>query len=154
MPNYTTSEYVYFLSSSPVSANSFTYGSSVDQIGDIEFVDDDNSGTASAGDTWGDPSITYSGYTVTVGGEDFAVFQQDDGVGGYVYYIPHDGQISATDFTSPISLTPNANATVVNCFLEGTQVASDSGSVTVETLKIMDKVENEDGVPVPVKWIG
>ena len=154
MPNYTTSEFVYLLAGSPVSANSFTYGSSVDQIGDIEFVDGDYSGTASAGDTWGDPSITYSGYTVTVGGEDFAVFQQDDGVGGYIYYIPHDGQISASDFTSPISVTPNANATVVNCFLEGTQVASGSGSVTVETLKIGDKIEHEDGVPVPVKWIG
>ncbi|MBC9209812.1 Hint domain-containing protein [Roseomonas aerophila] len=58
--------------------------------------------------------------------------------------------------------TPQPNGTIPEnngnsyylCFLEGTLIATPSGQVCVETLRIGDTILTQDGKVVPVRWLG
>lgn len=49
---------------------------------------------------------------------------------------------------------PNDGNSYYLCFLEGTLIATPSGDVPVETLRIGDPVVTHDGRVVPVRWLG
>ena len=114
-------------------------------------VDNDNSDSASMGDYWLYNGFQYTGYTVTVDGEEYAVFS-------YTYtdalYIPHNGELSVEDFSSGMEATYDTDADVANCFLAGTLIATRDGEVAVQELKVGDTVRTQSGRDVAVKWVG
>lgn len=118
---------------------------------DGTFVDADDSNTATMGDYWIYNGFSYTGYTVTIDGEDYAVFSYnytDD------LYIPHNGELSADDFTSGMDATYDTDAEVANCFLTDTQIATPGGDVAVQDLKVGDLIRTETGRDAAVKWVG
>jgi hypothetical protein len=83
-------------------------------------------------------------------------------------YSSGDGFV-ATLVTGPFPLgdywftnTPQPNGTIAEnngnsyylCFLEGTLIATPSGQVCVETLRIGDTILTQNGKFVPVRWLG
>ncbi|MDG1529855.1 MAG: Hint domain-containing protein [Paracoccaceae bacterium] len=98
----------------------------------------------------------YSGYTIRISGDDYAMFT--NGYGSY--FIPYFNDVNdlsglhgaAVNF--PITQS-GENAVVVNlCFLGGTMIATPDGERLVENLAIGDMVRTADGQDVAVKWLG
>jgi hypothetical protein len=115
--------------------------------------DRDGSGTATPGDDWSGVSIPYSGFTVEIGGETYALFQVASTP--TTFYIPHQGELTASSLASPVAVTEDSDAEVFNyCFAEGTRIATPAGAVAVEALGIGDPVLTADGRVVAVKWVG
>ncbi|MEO1140581.1 MAG: Hint domain-containing protein [Pseudomonadota bacterium] len=106
-------------------------------------------------DYYDDPNIGYSGTTITIDGNEYAVFF-DSGAG--ISYIPYDSSIDdISGSTNTAAWTINAtgdDAVVSNCFLTGTLVATPEGERAVENLSIDDLIETTSGDAVKVKWIG
>jgi hypothetical protein len=116
-------------------------------------VGDDNADTAT--DYYVNPGVPYTGYTININGNDYAIFQSVNG-----YEVPYFNSVedlsslNATAVTQTITQT-GENAVVVNlCFLGGTQIATPDGERLVEDLAIGDHVRTADGRDVVVKWIG
>ena len=152
MPNASTTEYISLASPTVTGGGTVTFDEAVNVTDyDGTFFDADNSGTATPGDYWIYNGFTYSGYTVNVNGEDYAAFE-------YTYtdalYIPHNGELSADDFTSGMAITQDADAEVANCFLTDTRIATPEGEVAVQDLKIGDMIRTESGREIAVKWVG
>lgn len=62
---------------------------------------------------------------------------------------------SSTAINSTIGFNPSINdVEIVPCFTLGTWIATPSGSVCVEDLKVGDLVLTKDRGPQPVRWIG
>lgn len=120
--------------------------------------DDDTSGTVNAGDYYDNPSLVYTGYTMTLNGNDYAVF--GPAVDGNAdYYIPYNSAVD--DLTvlagQPVSQSLVASGdgpSVVNCFLAGTWIDTPDGRRKVETLRNGDLVRTGDGRSVAVTWVG
>ena len=55
---------------------------------------------------------------------------------------------------SPTEDVNNLNFGNFECFLTGTHILTDKGEITVENLKIEDKVKTAEGKFEPIKWIG
>ena len=80
--------------------------------------DRDGSGTATPGDDWFGVSIPYSGFTVEIGGETYALFQVTSMPS--TFHIPHQGELTASSLASPVAVTEDSDAEVFNyCFAEG-----------------------------------
>ncbi|WP_435258061.1 Hint domain-containing protein [Thioclava sp. FR2] len=100
--------------------------------------------------------VYFSGWTVTINGNDYAVFSED--VTPWYFYIPFNSAIDdISGFTDPSQWTfqyVGENAVVANCFLTGTQIATPTGERKVEDLQIGDLILTALGDAIPVKWIG
>jgi hypothetical protein len=78
-----------------------------------------------------------------------------DGAGGYQQFL----QLSDTNLNPsgnpPYPVTVDQTGTfVVPCFVAGTRIATPSGEVAVERLRIGDMVLTPSGAAKPVKWLG
>ena len=104
------------------------------------------------GERYGSVNARYSGHTIEVDGETFAVFSTD--TASYIPYNPADG----------VDLTPLANggvttgymadnAIVFNCFATGTTILTPDGERAIETLQPGDRVMTHDGRSTPVIWV-
>ncbi|NKX44916.1 Hint domain-containing protein [Roseicyclus persicicus] len=149
MANVTTTKILLF-SNSTINADQLTFTNTVNLLQNNTAVDADNSGTATAGDYLTSTFVLYSQYTVNINGEDFAIFVS---ASTGELRIPHDGQLDNVVFTSPLDVTFNDNAQVVNCFAAGTRIRTPGGDRAVETLAAGDLVMTADGRSVPVKWL-
>ena len=101
------------------------------------------------------PSIPYSGYTIEINGNTYAIFEDTANVGSY--YIPYDSTFDDIDLADVPAFTTDKseNVTAQNfCFLGGTLIATPSGERAVETLEIGDMVRTAGGRDVVVKWVG
>ena len=105
-------------------------------------------------DDWGSGGATYNGL-LTVGGHTFMYFT--DGIGHFLAPVPQEGDLPQSDFPLSFDLSSVQSSpadTVFMCFAAGTLIATPSGEVAVETLKIGDSVLTARGRTVPVKWLG
>jgi hypothetical protein len=139
------------LSNASVGPTVLTHFGISQNVGDVLVRDTDSSGTATVGDYMQSTTTPYTGFTVTIEGRVYAVFQST--LSGNAF-IPHFGELTTSSVPSGYSVTANANAVVVNCFLEGTQIMTTNGERLVEALHIGDVVRTGAGAFLPVKWIG
>lgn len=105
----------------------------------------------------GGVNFNYSGYTVTIGGNVYAVFRNP--LDSTEFAIPYDstfddlnGQLTGSGSTT--DKTENTVPQNFQCFVTGTQIATPLGQRAVEDLKIGDEVTTADGRAVAVKWVG
>lgn len=122
--------------------------------GPITIIDEGDDGALDAGVDTADSGgpVFFSGYTITVGGTDFPVY--DDGTFAFVVT---DAVTNDTFSPSGVSNTFDASAPVADvyvCFAAGTQIATPEGDQSVETLAIGDLVITADGRRTAVKWLG
>ncbi|WP_435258033.1 Hint domain-containing protein [Thioclava sp. FR2] len=118
--------------------------------------DANTDGNIDSTDYFYDSTLPYSGYTVVINGNTYAVFVDNLVPGDF--YIPYDSSFDdISSFTDPNQWTfqnTGDNAVVANCFLTGTAIATLSGERKVEDLKIGDLILTADGSAIPVKWVG
>lgn len=121
-------------------------------------TDDNSSGQLDLGDFFAGGDWVYSGYTVTIGGNIFGIFENATLTG--VFAIPYSSTGATLTAASIDAATSGdfAEAEVatgaVNCFLTGTMIATPQGETTVEALGIGDEILTADGRTVRVKWVG
>ncbi|MFV1877231.1 Hint domain-containing protein [Nioella sp.] len=139
------------LSNASVSPAGLTHYGASQLVGDTLVKDLDVSGTASPGDYFGDSTTPYTGFTVTIGGNTYAVFQSTFSGNAF---IPHFGELSATSVPSGYPTTADSNASVVNCFLEDARIATPIGDMPIGALKIGGQVLTSEGATRAIKWIG
>ncbi|WP_165586942.1 Hint domain-containing protein [Pseudaestuariivita atlantica] len=114
-------------------------------------------GNIDAVDTWGSAAfqIDYSGYTIRLNGDDYAVFF-NGGAGYYIPYNSNETDLSGFDGVDPDTIgftaTPN-DAVVVNCFLTGTLIATPDGERAIETLEPGAHVTLADGTAATIRWV-
>jgi len=115
---------------------------------------DGNADTAT--DYFSNTGIPYSGYTIEINGNDYAIFAT--GTGYHIPYFDAVEDLSGLDGTAvnAADITQTGeNAVVVNlCFVGGTMIATPDGEQLVEELAIGDMVRTADGRDVAVKWVG
>jgi len=127
-----------------------------------QVVDGNSDGNADqAVDYYGDPGDSYTGWTITINGNDYAIFETTSASGLSAFYrIPFFNETEDLSgfFGQPVVgvfTFRGDNASVVNlCFMEGTQIATPSGTQPVDALKIGDAVTTADGRAVRITWIG
>lgn len=85
---------------------------------------------------------------------DAVVSQSADGTGLFVVSPAPYLLSAATDFPGSINTTTLNTADLVVCFGAGTQIATPTGEVRVETLAIGDLIRSASGQDIAVKWIG
>ena len=139
-------------------SSSFTYASATEFTGGPYLVNDDNSPVGIDSDDYlNTPTQPYIGwvYIHPVSGDEYAIFQS---VGDpNTYFIPHSGELTGhfAPGGATVSLTGRLTSTsAVNCFLEGTGIATDTGQTAVESLAPGDLIRTGDGRTIAVKWIG
>ena len=118
-----------------------------------DVVDVNDDGNMDIGQDWfAFEIVTFTGYTVELGGLDYGVFLQAPSI----YVIPFNTAVAdISGFTGPGSTSTRIdNADVANCFLTGTLIATPEGERAVETLAPGDLVTTADGRAVPVVWVG
>jgi Hint domain-containing protein len=71
----------------------------------------------------------------------------------YYYITNNQITIPASASASELTLTTE-NGDVGICFMQGTQICTPTGEVSVENLKIGDLVRTSDGHSIAVRWIG
>ncbi len=119
---------------------------------------DGNADAAPPADYYFDSAIPYSGFTISINGHDYAIFE--DTIAPGFYYVPYTSSfadLSGLDGTPITQVITNAgdNAGVANfCFMGGTLIATPKGERRVEDLCIGDFVMTSGGRAVPVKWLG
>lgn len=156
MTDFPTTQYIHITGS--ISGSSLTVSSIyADAAFSTSVFDDDNSGTASGGDYWAITDYQYTGFTVQLSGNDYALFESTSAPGNF--YLPHNGEIDYTDLgiTAPgqsFAVTANSNATVINCFTGDALIRTPRGEVRIDGLCIGEDVLTADGRAVPVRWIG
>ncbi len=102
-------------------------------------------------DYFGVPSLIFTGHTIEVEGETFAIFHF--GANHYIPYNPGDGVDLAPLANGGQSTGFMANnAIVFNCFATGTRIATPDGDKPIEMLRAGEKVLTHDGRSVPVIW--
>jgi len=112
-----------------------------------------NDGVLTQGsDTFSLNSSKFSGFYVSVGGQNYGIFLSSGGI----YSVPYDSAVS------DLSSVPNAGQTslfttslenAANCFLTGTQIATPDGERPIETLQPDDLVLTAEGTATPVLWV-
>ncbi|MEM6323999.1 MAG: Hint domain-containing protein, partial [Pseudomonadota bacterium] len=123
----------------------------------IDVIDENDDGNLDSGvDTWANGARVYSGYTININGNDYAIFGS-----GTSYNIPYDAAFDDLSvFASSLNpgtttTTENENGTAQNfCFLTGTRIATPSGQRAIETLNAGEMVLTQSGGAVPVLWLG
>ncbi|MFW2544443.1 Hint domain-containing protein [Primorskyibacter sp. 2E107] len=68
--------------------------------------------------------------------------------------VPAGMSVSDFSFPNPIDYASRQTDPFPTCFATGTEIATQCGSKTVETLEIGDMVATHGGSFVPVKWVG
>ena len=117
---------------------------------DITDVDDD--GLLDAGnDDYFSAGFTYTGYTITVSGVAYPVF---DTSGQYVVMLDQNGTTQNLIGASGTSDPYSAETAAYLCFAAGSLIATPEGEREVEHLQIGDRVTTQEGRAVSVKWIG
>jgi len=151
LANPILAEYLQF--SGTITGTSFDieFGSA-NFLGNLPVVDNDTSGTMSTGDYLSTPQVPYAGFTATINGNVYAVFE--DTVVAGTYYIPHQGELTPSDLPDPFNISFQPDVTVVNCFIEGTCIATVEGALRVEDLRPGDRLRLADGGTAPVRWVG
>ncbi|NPD20990.1 Hint domain-containing protein [Rhodophyticola sp. DY48A3-103] len=131
----------------------FIPGSNVNDVNS-----DGNADAAPPADHYFGPAFPYSGFTISINGHDYAIFE--DTLTPGIYYVPYTSSfadLSGLDGTAVTQVITNAgdNAGVANfCFMGGTLIAMPKGERRVEDIGIGDFVMTSDGRAVPVKWLG
>ena len=126
---------------------------------EVASVDDDLSPGEVLNPDYSGLDATYVG-TVTFNGREFLVFEDEFGqlLGSSEAGVAHADFPPAVDFDGTYTAgdsTDDIAATVTPiCFLAGTKIASSNGQVSVEDLRIGDRLVTKEGVSIPVKWIG
>lgn len=121
----------------------------------LNVVDQTPEGTLNSSDYFNIPTATYSGYTVEINGNTYAIFNLNTG-----FFVPFFNAIEdlsgldGTAVTQTITQTGNTGGAANLCFVDGTLIATPDGERVVEELQIGDEVLTADGRGVPVKWIG
>ena len=122
--------------------------------GTVHSGDDDllDAGVDFFGADVGNSSTTYSGYTIDVGGNIYAIFR----TAGDELIIPYDKarqdlSFLAEDGGRSTGYTPTG-AQVFNCFATGTRIATPDGDKPIEMLRAGEKVLTHDGRSTPVIW--
>jgi hypothetical protein len=149
MPDFNATHYMTF-SSSTGNPSGVTGNADVTTFG-LTVTDANNDGNIDSTDYLMSSEFTYSGYTATIGGLDYAIFRG----GATTFYIPYNSSV-ATPSNDSSTWTFNQvaeDAVVVNCFLSGTMIATDTGEVAVESLKIGDEILSADGKALKIKWV-
>lgn len=120
-----------------------------------EFVfDTNNDDNIDSVDYYQDSTFPYSGYTISINGNEYALFVDNIGY----YYIPYDQNfenISLLQFqpvTQTITKTGD-DAVVANCYLTGTLIATPEGERAIETLQPGDFVALSGGGTSAVRWV-
>ena len=102
-------------------------------------------------DYFGVPVIIFTGHTIEVEGETFAIFRFNND--HYIPYNPGDGVDLAPLANGGQSTGFMANnAIVFNCFATGTRIATPDGDKPIEMLRAGEKVLTHDGRSAPVIW--
>ena len=102
-------------------------------------------------DYFGVPALIFTGHTIEVEGETFAIFHF--GANHYIPYNPGDGVDLAPLANGGQSTGFMANnAIVFNCFATGTRIATPDGDKPIEMLRAGEKVLTHDGRSAPVIW--
>lgn len=119
--------------------------------------DDNSSTTLDAGDYYDNTGLSYTGYTMTIDGNDYAVFGPSTD-GTWDYYIPYNVAIDDLSGLAGQSVTQSLvpsgdDPAVINCFLAGTWIETPFGRRRVEDLESGDQVATVDGRAVAVSWI-
>ena len=96
---------------------------------------------------------TFTGYFVTIGGQNFGIFSV-----GSLRVIPYNAaQFDITTaFPNTASSTTSFSAsltTAANCFLGGTRIVTPMGAQPVETLRPGDLIVTSEGAAIPALWI-
>ncbi|WP_127560702.1 Hint domain-containing protein [Nioella ostreopsis] len=153
MADYATTQYIRISNATlDPGTSTLTFSGRADETENLTVFDDDNSGTASTGDYLGVPGISFAGFTMELNGQQYAVFE-DSSDGALL--IPHNGEVWRGNVPpSPAPVTLTSNATVVNCFLTETQIATPSGDTPVEALRAGEPILTADGRIALVKWVG
>jgi len=118
-------------------------------------VDVDGDGVLEVGnDYYAFDTVTFSGYTVR--GTDGQLYPLFASTTPGIFFVPVPEGSPSTLIPNPGQSEPyQASVTgTYLCFAEGTALATPSGPVSAENLKIGDLVETFEGGPVPAKWIG
>lgn len=76
----------------------------------------------------------------------------DDGEGPRQASITHSAASNDPNYAS--TSLPNVTPTIIDCFLTGTFLLTDTGETRVEELKIGDRLQTLDGSLEKIKWIG
>ncbi|TNF23175.1 MAG: hypothetical protein EP318_01110 [Rhodobacteraceae bacterium] len=119
---------------------------------DLDIVDDNEDGFLDiAFDYFHGPGTTFTGYTISAGGVEYAVFFSGT---LYLVALPEDGVGQTTIAESGTSNPFQALASTYLCFGVGTGIATPTGEVAVEALSIGDEVVAADGCRTRVLWIG
>ena len=154
MPNVSLPDTLFFQGSTGGGTITPTSTFTDADFGGASVVDANNDGNMDAVDNYVFGTAFYTGFTIEINGNNYAVFEN----AGF-YYVPYDpslddlSSLNGTSVTQPFT-NAGDDAVVVNCFLAGTSIATVAGDVAVETLSIGDMVLNSAGQEVAVKWIG
>lgn len=116
-------------------------------------VDLNNDGNLDTGDYFAFPSLEFTGYLITINGNEYGVFKDVT-----AYFVPY--QKNSEDISALISEPGSSSSKVTsttdaaNCFLADTLIRTPSGQRKVQELSPGDLVLTTDNCAVPVKWIG
>ncbi|MGI3185280.1 Hint domain-containing protein [Nioella aestuarii] len=157
MPTSIPTGYLFFAAtedgSSMTPSGTFTH---INNSFNLELFDDGDGNADTGTDYFINSTIPYSGYTIEINGQDYAVFGPNTVGNVYVpYFAPDDlSTLNGQTVTQTITQT-GENASVLNvCFAAGTQISTPEGARAVETLCIGDFVRTASGRDVPIKWLG
>ncbi|WP_050530423.1 Hint domain-containing protein [Pseudaestuariivita atlantica] len=155
MANFTADDYLFFLGS--ISGSTLTAsGNFIDRNSpvDVDVIDANSDNNIDTTDYFGEATSTYTGFTIILNGNSYAVFNQ-----GPVYSIPYntaDDDLSSFAGTDPNTIgftNTGENAVVVNCFLTSTLIATPHGERAIETLEPGAHVTLANGSTAPVRWV-
>ena len=160
-----SSKWEIFIESSPTLAQ--TEGGAF--LYSIRAIPPANAGNSSVDINWTvegglDGDFSYRSGTLSFGPgllqryRDLAVKSQDNNVDdGLGPERPFTVTITAADPSKVDVFNGIAISAIIDdeyCLLAGTLIATPSGEVPIESLRIGDLVKTADGAPVPIKWIG
>ena len=152
MPTFTSDAYLQFFATD--NGTALTPTTNFDHNSSAFDVFDNGDGNADAAtDYFSSTFVPYSGYTIEINGQDYAIFTSGFGDYNIPYFDPTEafGTLAGTAVTQPITKS-GENAVVVNlCFAAGTLIATPQGERAVETLAIGDMIRTADGRDVAVK---
>ncbi len=158
MPAVLTATHYILLSDFSEDGTTAVWTGTSNWSGSFDVVDENSDGNLDS--TGGSPDYVissvapYSGYTVQINGNTYAIFANLGPNVAYIPYVSSFDDLSAQ--TIPLSTTDKLeNGTPVNfCFTAGTGIATPAGETAVEELQIGDTILTADGSAVAVKWIG
>ena len=117
--------------------------------------EDGNLDSTGTPDYFSIPTVEYTGYTIEINGNTYAIFQVS---GTNTAFIPYDDSFDDLNLQLPIASQTTdklEDGTAANfCFVAGTGIATTTGETAVEHLQIGELILTGEGRSVAVKWIG